>query len=435
MLMVVLSGFSSGLPLSLTASTMQAWMKDSGVDLTTIGAFALVGLPYSLKFLWAPVLDRYTLPFLGRRRGWILLWQVFLVAAIAAMGLVDPKENLALLAALALFVSFGSASQDIVIDAWRTETLTADEYGAGAGAQTIGYRAAMLVSGAVALALADTLPWHTVYLLMAGTMALSIGYTLLAAEPKVSVKPPRTLTEAAVFPLVEFLKRKGSIENLAFIILYKLDVVMALALTTPFLQELGFTKTVIAGVNKGGGLAAVILGTLAGGALLPKLGMKRALWVFGLLQGVATLSFLTLSVLGRNDTVLVLTLCGDHFFDGLGTAVQGAVMNALMIFAICADNFFSGMGTAAYAAFLMSLCNPKFTATQFALLSSLMALTRTVVGAPTGWLAEHLGWSNYFVVCTLAMIPGLLLLTRFDRWTGPPTSGEPVSEDLAPPAR
>ena len=191
--------------------------------------------------------------------------------------------------------------------------------------------------------------------------------------------------------------------------LYKLDVVMALALTTPFLQELGFTKTVIAGVNKGGGLAAVILGTLAGGALLPKLGMKRALWAFGVLQGVATLSFLGLSVVGKNY--------------------------ALMVFAICADNFFSGMGTAAYAAFLMSLCNPKFTATQFALLSSLMALTRTVVGAPTGWLAEHLGWSNYFVVCTLAMLPGLLLLTRFDRWTGPPPSGDPVSEALAPPAR
>ncbi|MDP1821803.1 MAG: AmpG family muropeptide MFS transporter [Archangium sp.] len=401
MFMVVLSGFSSGLPLSLTASTMQAWMKDSGVDLTTIGAFALVGIPYSLKFLWAPVLDRYTLPFLGRRRGWILVTQIFLAAAIAAMGLVDPKEHLGLLALLALCVAFGSASQDVVIDAWRTETLTVDEYGAGAAAQTIGYRGAMLVSGAVALALADTLPWRTVYLMMAGVMTLSIAYTLFAAEPKVAARPPRTLTEAAVFPLVEFLKRKGSIENLAFIILYKLDVVMALALTTPFLQELGFTKTVIAGVNKGGGLAAVILGTVAGGALLPKLGMKKALWAFGVLQGIATLSFLALSIVGKNY--------------------------ALMVFAICADNFFSGMGTAAYAAFLMSLCNPKFTATQFALLSSLMALTRTVAGAPTGWLAEHLGWPTYFVVCTLAMIPGLLLLTRFDRWKGPEL--EPVVQE------
>ena len=404
--MVVLSGFSSGLPLALTSSTMQAWLKDSGVDLTTIGAFALVGIPYSLKFLWAPVLDRYTLPFLGRRRGWILAWQLFLVAAIAAMGLVDPKEHLGLLALLALFVAFGSASQDVVIDAWRTESLTVDEYGAGAGAQTIGYRAAMLVSGAAALALADALPWRTVYLLMAGAMALSVAYTVFADEPKAVARPPRTLSEAAVFPLVEFLEREGSVENLAFIVLYKLDVVMALALTTPFLQELGFTKTVIAGVNKGGGLAAVILGTLAGGALLPRLGMKRALWAFGVLQGVATLSFLGLSVVGKNY--------------------------ALMVFAICADNFFSGMGTAAYAAFLMSLCNPKFTATQFALLSSLMALTRTVAGAPTGWLAEHLGWSNYFVLCTLAAIPGLALLTRFDRWKGPTLD---VSEDPDLPAR
>lgn len=393
MFMVVLSGFSSGLPLSLTGSTMQAWMKDAGVDLTTIGAFALVGIPYSLKFLWAPVLDRYTLPFLGRRRGWILVWQLFLAAAIVGMGLVDPKEHLGLLALLAFLVAFGSASQDIVIDAWRTETLTKDEYGAGAGAQTLGYRGAMLLSGAGSLALADALPWSTVYALMAGTMALSIGYTLFAAEPNVPVRPPRSLSEAAVFPLVEFLKRKGSVETLSFIILYKLDVVMALALTTPFLQELGFTKTVIAGVNKGAGLVAVILGTLAGGALMPKLGMKRALWLFGIAQGVATLAFLALSVVGK-----------DY---------------ALMVFAICADNFFSGMGTAAYAAFLMSLCNPKFTATQFALLSSLMALTRTVAGAPTGWLAQNLGWPMYFVVCTVAMLPGLLLLTRFDRWKGP----------------
>jgi PAT family beta-lactamase induction signal transducer AmpG len=314
------------------------------------------------------------------------------------MGLVDPKTHLGLLAVLAFTVAFLSASQDIVIDAWRTETLTVDEYGAGAGAQTIGYRAAMLVSGAVALALADSLPWRTVYLLMAGVMVISIGYTLLADEPKLSTKPPRSLMEAAVFPLVEFLKRKGSVENLAFIILYKLDVVMALALTTPFLQELGFSKTAIGAVNKGGGLAAIILGTLAGGALLPKLGMKKALWVFGVLQGVATLAFLGLSIVGMNYP--------------------------LMVFAICADNFFSGMGTAAYAAFLMSLCNPKFTATQFALLSSLMALTRTVAGAPTGWLATNLGWPLYFVVCTLAMIPGLLLLTRFDKWKGPTVQDE-----------
>lgn len=400
MFAVVLSGFASGLPLSLTGSTLQAWMKDAGVDLTTIGAFALVGIPYSLKFLWAPVLDRYTLPLLGRRRGWILAWQLFLTAAIVGMGLVDPKEHLGLLALLAFLVAFGSASQDIVIDAWRTETLTQDEYGAGAGAQTIGYRAAMLVSGAVALALADALPWETVYFLMAGTMALTVGYTLFAPEPQVTVKPPRTLAEAAVTPLTEFLKRPGSPEILSFIVLYKLDVVMALALTTPFLQELGFTKTVIAGVNKGAGLVAVILGTLAGGALMPKLGMKRALWSFGILQGVATLSFLALAVVGKNEW--------------------------LMIFAICADNFFSGMGTAAYAAFLMSLCNPRFTATQFALLSSLMALTRTVAGAPTGWLATKLGWPMYFVVCTLAMVPGLALLTRFDRWTQPAPAPAPA---------
>lgn len=401
MLTVVLSGFSSGLPLSLTASTLQAWMKDAKVDLTTIGAFALVGLPYSLKFLWAPLLDRFTLPFLGRRRGWILVAQLALTLALAGMALVDPGANLGALAVLALLVAFASASQDIVIDAWRTESLTPDEYGAGAGAQTIGYRAAMLLSGAVALAMADAMPWRSVYLVMAGVMALCVGFTFFALEPQTSVKPPRSLSEAAVQPLLEFLRRKGSAEIIAFITLYKLDVVMALALTTPFLQELGFTKSMIAGVNKGAGLAAVVLGTLAGGALLPRLGMKRALWTFGILQGVATLSFLALSMVGKNDGV--------------------------MIFAICADNFLSGMGTAAYAAFLMSLCNPRFTATQFALLSSLMALTRTVAGAPTGWLATQLGWPGYFVLCTFAMVPGLLLLTRFDRWSGPPSAEAPAA--------
>jgi MFS transporter, PAT family, beta-lactamase induction signal transducer AmpG len=221
-------------------------------------------------------------------------------------------------------------------------------------------------------------------------MALCTVFTFLSDEPQVNVKPPRTLAEAVVQPLLEFLSRKGAFENLAFAVLYKLDVQMAQALLTPFLLELGFTKTVIAGVNKGAGLVSVIIGTLAGGALLPKLGMKKSLWIFGVLQGIATLTLLALSLVGQNFP--------------------------LMVFAICTDNFFSGMGNAVYAAFLMSLCNPRFTATQFALLSSLMAFARTFVGAPTGWLVSHLGWPIFYVVATLAMIPGLALLTRFDTW-------------------
>jgi PAT family beta-lactamase induction signal transducer AmpG len=389
---VLLLGFSSGIPLALTGSTLQAWMASEGVDLAVIGVFSLVGLPYAMKYLWAPVMDRFVPPFLGRRRGWMLVTQAALALAVAAMAFSEPKAAPGLLAVLSLLVAFFSASQDIVVDAWRTEVLSPEELGPGAGVHILGYRVAMLTSGAVALILADRIPWRLVYLLMAGSLAVGIAASLLAPEPEVAGKPPRTLKEAVVEPFIEFFARPGAMGILLFVVLYKLDVVMALALTTPFLLELGFTKTDIGAVTKGLGMVATIVGTLAGGAVVARSGLKASLWIFGILQSVSTLSFLALARLGH------------HY--------------PMMVAAIGIENLCSGMGTAAYAAFLMSLCDKRFTATQYALLTSLMAVTRVVAGAPTGVLAKAYGWETYFLVSALAAIPGLLLLLRYDRWTG-----------------
>jgi len=392
---VLLLGFSSGIPLALTGTTLQAWMASEGVDLAVIGVFSLVGLPYAVKYLWAPVMDRFVPPFLGRRRGWMLVTQAALALAVGAMAFSEPKAAPGLLAALSLLVAFFSASQDIVVDAWRTEVLSPEELGPGAGVHILGYRVAMLTSGAIALILADRIPWRLVYLLMAGSLAVGIAASLLAPEPEIQGKPPRTLKEAVVDPFIEFFARPGAVLILLFVVFYKLDVVMALALNTPFLLELGFTKTDIGAVTKGLGMAATIVGTLAGGAVVARSGMKASLWIFGVLQSVSTLSF------------LVLARLGHHY--------------PMMVAAIGIENLCSGMGTAAYAAFLMSLCDKRFTATQYALLTSLMAVTRVIVGAPTGFVAKTYGWETYFVICALAAIPGLLFLLRYDRWKAPST--------------
>jgi PAT family beta-lactamase induction signal transducer AmpG len=388
---VLLLGFSSGIPLALTGTTLQAWMATEKIDLTIIGVFSLVGLPYSVKYLWAPVMDRFIPPFLGRRRGWMLVTQLGLVLAIAAMAFSDPAGATTLFAVLAFLVAFVSASQDIVVDAYRTEVLEPLELGPGAGVHIMGYRIAMLTSGAIALILADQLPWKTVYLLMAGSLLVGVVASILSPEPALKEKPPASLKEAVVEPFLEFLSRRGAVGILLFVILYKLDVVMATALTTPFMLELGFTKTDIGAVTKGLGMAATIVGTLAGGAVVARMGMKASLWIFGILQSVSTLAF------------LVLARLGHHY--------------PAMVAAIGLENLCSGMGTAAYAAFLMSLCNKRFTATQYAILTSLMAITRVIVGAPTGYLAKTYGWEIYFLVSMVAAVPGLLLLLQYSRWT------------------
>ena len=385
-------GFSSGLPLALTAGTLQAWMSNVGINLSTIGLFSLVQLPYAFKFLWSPLLDRFQPPFLGRRKGWILITQMILILAIGVMGFTEPKAHMGLMAQLAVIVAFASASQDIVIDAYRTDVLTEAERGPGSGIFITGYRVGYLCSGSLALIIADHLPWNAVYLAMAGVLAVGVLSNLLAPAPT-QVPAPRSLRDAIVLPFVDFFKRKGAFVVVLFVIIYKIDVVMATALTTPFMLSLGFTKTDIGAVTKGVGLIATILGSLLGGAWMVKLGMKKSLIYFGLAQGVSNLTFMVLAHVGHSYPVMVASI-------GL-------------------ENFCSGMGTAAFFAFLMSLCNPVFTATQYALLSSLMALTRVTAGAPTGFLVEKLGWETFFLVCTLTAIPGLLLLRQFDRWQSP----------------
>ena len=396
-LMFVL-GLASGMPLALTGSTLSAWMVKEGVDIKTIGLFSLVGLPYAFKFLWSPLMDRYVPPFLGRRRGWMIITQMALIVTISAMGFFNPASTPFLIAAVALSLAFFSASQDIVLDAYRTEYLNPDERGAGVGVWIMGYRIAILISGGLALILSDHLSWKMVYCIMGLFMVIGCIATLVAPEPlKINpasekVEPPKSLYDAAVLPFMEFFRRPGAFEVLLFIILYKLGDIAAAQMTTPYiLRYIGFSGTELGTIYKGFGMAATIAGALMGGALMSRWPMKRSLFVFGVLQGVSILTFILLEFTGRQIWALAVV--------------------------IGVENFCGGMGTSAYTAFLMGLCNRKFTATQYALLSSLMAVGRFVTGAPTGYLADAVGWVMFFVICTALALPGLLLLLRYNKWT------------------
>ncbi len=396
-LMFVL-GFASGMPLALTGATLSAWMVAEGVDIKTIGLYSLVGLPYAFKFLWSPLMDRFVPPFLGRRRGWMIITQLVLILTISAMGFLNPASMPVLVAAVALSLAFFSASQDIVLDAYRTEYLKPEERGAGVGVWIMGYRIALLVSGAVALILSDHLSWKMVYFIMGLFMVIGCIATLVAPEPLKTnpatdrIEPPKSLYEAAVSPFLEFFKRPGSLEILLFIILYKLGDIAAAQMTTPYiLKYVGFSRTELGTIYKGFGMVATIAGALLGGAIMSRWPLRRSLFVFGVLQGISILTFILLEFTGRQIWALAVV--------------------------IGVENFCGGMGTSAYTAFLMGLCNRKFTATQYALLSSLMAVGSYVTGAPTGYLADAVGWVMFFVICTVLALPGLLLLFRYNKWT------------------
>lgn len=382
---VCLLGFSSGLPLALTSGTLQAWMTVSGVDLATIGIFTLVGLPYTWKFLWAPLMDRYVPPFLGRRRGWIAAMQIALGVAIAVMGALDPLTMPWALAALALMVAFISASQDVVFDAYRADVLRPAERGIGAAVSVLGYRLAMLVSGALALILSDQIGWQNTYWLMAALMIAAIGATLFGPEPEVEVKPPRTLTEAVVEPLREFFARNGAWALLLLIVLYKLGDAFAGSLTTAFLiRGVDFTATEVGAINKGMGLAATLVGVVFGGVLMAKLGLFKSLLAFGVLQAISNLTFMWLAAIGKDYGIMVL--------------------------AVAFENLAGGMGTAAFVALLMAMCDKRFTASQFALLSALAAVGRVYVGPASGYMVEAIGWTTFFGFTFLVALPGLVLL-------------------------
>ena len=383
-------GFASGLPLALAGGTLQAWMAVEGVDLKTIGFFSLVGLPYALKFFWAPLLDRYALPFLGRRRGWILGTQLALMILIVMLGFTSPKDTPWLVALFALLLTFTSASQDIVFDAYRTDVLREKERGLGAAVSVTGYRIAMLASGALALILAGPLGWRLTYLLMAGLMLIGTLATIFGPEPEETVRPPQSLKEAISGPLTEFFSRPAAWAFLALIILYKIGDAFAGSLTTAFLiRGPGFSIGEVGAINKGLGLMATIIGALYGGVMLARLGLYRSLMIFGILQAISNLSFMVLAYAGK--------------------------VYSIMVAAVAFENLAGGMGTAAFVAFLMALCDHRYTATQFALLSALASLGRIFVGPPSGYLSHEVGWVVFFFVTFLAALPGLALLYKMRR--------------------
>ncbi len=383
-------GFASGLPLLLTISVLQAWMKDEGVDLSVIGLMALVGLPYTLKFLWAPLFDRFTLPFLGRRKGWLLVAQITLMLSIVGLGFTNPSNNPWLVAFAAFLVTFFSASQDIVIDAYRREDLADEELGLGSSLYVNGYRLAMLLASGGGLILADVTSFRLVYLTMASCMSVGVIATLLTPEPEVPAGSPKSLKEAVVDPFKEYFSRTGALWILAFILFYKIGDTMASAMTIPFYLDIGFSKTEIGAVVKLFGFWATIAGSLAGGIFILQCGINRSLWVFGFLQAISTAGFAVLFYIGHSIPALA----------------------AVVAF----ENFSAGLGTSAFVAFMASLTNKKFTATQYALLSSLMGVPRVFASAPTGFMVEAMGWSGFFIFCALIAIPGMLLLLKFAPW-------------------
>lgn len=384
MLCLLLLGYAAGLPLLLIGGTLQAWMTDSGVDLGTIGMVSLIGLPYTIKFLWSPFLDRFKLPFLSRRKGWMVLFQATLVGSIFLLSLINPKEHLSMVAIVAIMIAFFSASQDIVLDAYRREILPDEELGFGSSVYVTGYRLAMLVSSSGALILADHIPWNDVYKWMAVFMAPAILFTIISPKERGDIMAPKNMKEAIIGPLKEFFTRQGAIIIILFILLFKVGDLMAANLTTTFFLQTGYSKTDIGTVAKGVGVIATIVGGLIGGAIMLRIPMKLSLVIFGILQAVSTLGFALLASL----------------------PVQWSNLALIIGF----ENFSAGMGMAAYGAFMAALTDKRFTATQYALLSSIMGITRVVLPAPTGYIAEATGWNGFFVICTLAALPGLLLL-------------------------
>ena len=382
---VLFLGFSSGLPLALSGGTLQAWLTVEDVDIKTIGLFSLVGLPYTLKFLWSPLMDRFVVPIFGRRRGWIALSQLTLIGLILGMSITSPQNGLWFLALLAFCLTFVSASQDVAIDAYRTEVLRERERGIGAAVSVTGYRVAMLVSGALALILSEYLGWRVTYMLMALIMSIGVVSVWLGPEPEDPGTPPTSMKDAVEGPFREFFSRPGVWSLLALIVLYKLGDAFAGSLTTTFLiRGVNFSVGEVGAINKGMGLASTIIGALFGGVLMARLRLFRSLLIFGILQAVSNLSFMVLALVGKSYP--------------------------LMIFTIAFENLAGGMGTAAFVAFLMVLCNHNYTATQFALLSALASLGRVFVGPLSGVLVDGMGWTAFFFSTFLFALPGLVLL-------------------------
>ncbi|NMG27638.1 AmpG family muropeptide MFS transporter [Aromatoleum evansii] len=402
MLICIFTGFSSGLPLYLLLNLVPAWLKTEGLSLKAIGAFALIQFPYTWKFVWAPLLDRFgILPWLGRRRSWMLVSQLGLVGAIAWLGQLSPTENLTLVVALTAALAFLSATQDIVLDAFRREILPELELGLGNAIHVNAYRVAGLVPGSLSLILADRLPWSEVFAITALFMLPGVAMTLLAKEPAIAAGAPRTLRDAVVEPFREFFGRHGlhsALLVLSFIFFYKLGDSLCTALATPFYLDMGFTKTEIGLIAKNAGLWPSVIGGILGGIWMLKLGINRALWLFGVVQVVSILGFVWLA--------------------WIGPAPSDATRLTALAIVISAEAAGVGLGTTAFVAYMARTTHPAYTATQLALFTSLMAVPRTFINASAGWLVERMGWYEFFWLCFFLAIPGMLLLIRVAPWNG-----------------
>jgi PAT family beta-lactamase induction signal transducer AmpG len=400
MAICVFTGFSSGLPLYLLLNLVPAWLRTEGISLKAIGLFALIQFPYTWKFLWSPFLDRYALPWLGRRRGWMFVTQILLLALIAALGLFAPQTELQVIVLLAALLAFVSATQDIVLDAYRRELLGEVELGLGNSVHVNAYRIAGLIPGSLSLILADHLPWGQVFAITALFMLPGMAMTLFVAEPAVAGRLPKTLREAVVEPFREFVHRAGLREALlilAFIFLYKLGDSLCTALATPFYLDMGFAKSDIGLVAKHAGLWPAVIGGLLGGLWMVKLGINRALWLFGVVQVVSIFGFAWLAWIGPSATIGALQLTQLALVIGFEAAGVG-------------------LGTAAFVAFIARATNPLYTATQFALFTSLAAVPRTVINASAGWLVEQMGWFGFFLLCVVLAVPGMVLLLKVAPW-------------------
>lgn len=417
-LVILLMGFSSGLPLLLGFSTLSYWLAKEDISLTAIGGLIAVSTPYAFKFLWAPVIDHGRVPFFtrafGRRRGWMLAIQICLMAAIAALGAGDPGVNMGYIAIMALLVAFLSASQDIVIDAYRIDILEEHEQGAGAAMTQTGYRFGLLVAGAGAIALSDFLSWFWVYVIMAAMVTVGMVAALIAPEPDTYQEPGsktatgrgvqlrQTLQRTVVAPLSDMAGRRGIVAIVLFVLLYKYGDAVAGAMANPFFVQLGFSGVEIASVTKVFGVAATLAGIFVGGVLVAWLGLLPALFVGGVLQAATNLLYVWLAHAGTDMAVLAL--------------------------AVGADNFTGGLGSSAFVAYLSALCNKSYTGTQFALLTSLMAFGRTLLASSSGFIAESWGWAWFFGGTTALAIPGLLLLVWLRRYPVQPSTEKPVPD-------
>jgi PAT family beta-lactamase induction signal transducer AmpG len=395
MLICIFQGLASGMPLYVLIQLVPGWLRSEGVDLATIGMFSLVALPYTWKFVWAPFLDRFQLPFLGRRRGWMLLSQILLLFSIANIGSLDPTASLLPVLWLIFATAFFSATQDIVLDAYRREMLADDELGTGNSLFINAYRISSLVPGSLAFVLADLLPWSAVYWVVGVFMTVGIVTTLLVPETSDDRIAPRSVREAVVEPFVEFFSRGGvraALLILAFMLFYKLGDSMATALQTPFFIDTGFTLTQIGTVAKFAILGGTIAGATLGGLLMLKLPINRALWIFGFVQLSSILGYALLAAVGKNVYLLFVAAGFEYFGVGLGTV--------------------------ALTAFMAKQTSLRFTATQFALLTSFMAVPRTFANASTGFIIEAIGYFHFFLLCTAIAVPGMLLLLVVAPWSG-----------------